>query len=78
MYSITGWRVGFAVGHREIIEAMGHLKANIDSGVFGAIQEAVGATLDGDGDAYCEQMRQRYRERREVEEMAQLSSGWGT
>jgi len=66
MYSITGWRVGFAVGHRDIIGALGHLKANIDSGVFGALQEAVGATLDGDGDAYCEQMRRRYRKRRET------------
>jgi LL-diaminopimelate aminotransferase len=66
MYSITGWRVGFAVGHRDIIGALGHLKANIDSGAFGAIQEAVGATLDGDGDAYCEQMRRRYEERRET------------
>ncbi len=66
MYSITGWRVGFAVGHRDIIGALGHLKANIDSGVFGAIQEAVGATLDGDGDTYCERLRLRYRERRET------------
>jgi LL-diaminopimelate aminotransferase len=66
MYSVTGWRVGFAVGHRDIIGALGHLKANIDSGVFGALQEAVGTTLDGDGDAYCEKMRGCYRKRREM------------
>jgi len=66
MYSITGWRVGFAVGHRDVVGALGHLKANIDSGVFGAIQQAVGATLDGDGDKYADQMRQRYAKRREV------------
>jgi LL-diaminopimelate aminotransferase len=66
MYSITGWRVGFAVGHRDIIEALAHLKANIDSGVFGAIQETVAATLDGDGDLYAAWMRERYGERREA------------
>ncbi|MDH3217681.1 MAG: aminotransferase class I/II-fold pyridoxal phosphate-dependent enzyme [Candidatus Krumholzibacteria bacterium] len=66
MYSITGWRVGFAVGHREVIEALSHLKANIDSGVFAAIQEAVARTLDGSGDAYAEVMRKHYRERRDA------------
>lgn len=66
MYSITGWRVGFAVGHRDIIEALAHLKANIDSGVFGAIQQAVGNTLDGDGDAYTASIRAEYQARRDL------------
>lgn len=66
MYSITGWRVGFAVGRRDVIDALAHLKANIDSSVFGAIQSAVGATLDGTGDAYAKWMRGCYRERREL------------
>ena len=43
---------------------MGHLKANIDSGVFGAIQEAVTATLDGDGEDYAGRMRAEYGTRR--------------
>jgi LL-diaminopimelate aminotransferase len=64
MYSITGWRIGFAVGHRDIIEALAHLKANIDSGAFGAVQQAVADTLDEDGDAYVDRIRKRYEERR--------------
>jgi LL-diaminopimelate aminotransferase len=64
MYSVTGWRVGFAIGHREIIDALAVLKANIDSGVFGAIQDSVARTLDSDGDAYADWMRSRYEERR--------------
>jgi len=39
-FNMTGWRIGFAVGHSEIVSALGRVKTNIDSGVFQAIQEA--------------------------------------
>ena len=65
-YSITGWRVGFAVGRADIIEALAHMKANIDSNQFGAVQEAVAATLDGDGDDYTAGMRAEYQARRDL------------
>jgi LL-diaminopimelate aminotransferase len=63
-FCITGWRVGFAVGRRDVIDALAHLKANLDSGVFGAIQEAVAVTLDSDGDAYADAMRREVTARR--------------
>ncbi len=65
-FSITGWRVGFAVGRRDVIEALAHMKANVDSGVFGAVQRAVGETLDKDGDRYATWMRGKYQERRDA------------
>lgn len=37
---MTGWRIGFAVGHPEILSGLGRVKTNIDSGLFQAIQEA--------------------------------------
>ena len=37
---MTGWRIGFAVGHSEILSGLGRVKTNIDSGLFQAIQEA--------------------------------------
>ena len=39
-FNMTGWRIGFAVGHSEIISGLGRVKTNIDSGIFQAIQEA--------------------------------------
>jgi len=39
-FNMTGWRIGFAVGHADIVSALGRVKTNIDSGVFQAIQEA--------------------------------------
>lgn len=39
-FCMTGWRLGFAVGNRELISALVKVKSNIDSGVFNAIQDA--------------------------------------
>ena len=39
-FNMTGWRIGFAVGNRKIIQSLRELKTNIDSGVFQAVQEA--------------------------------------
>lgn len=64
-FCVTGWRVGFAVGRRDVIDALAHLKTNLDSGVFGAIQEAVARTLDADGDAYAAAMRREFGSRRD-------------
>jgi LL-diaminopimelate aminotransferase len=39
-YNMTGWRIGMAVGNEELIEGLGRLKTNIDSGIFNAVQYA--------------------------------------
>jgi LL-diaminopimelate aminotransferase len=64
-YNMTGWRVGFAVGNKELVGALGKVKTNVDSGVFDAVQRAAVAALDGD-QACVEAQRQVYRERREI------------
>ncbi len=39
-FNMTGWRIGFAVGNKNVIAALGKVKTNIDSGIFQAVQEA--------------------------------------
>jgi LL-diaminopimelate aminotransferase len=39
-YNMTGWRIGFAVGNSEILNGLGKVKTNVDSGAFEAVQEA--------------------------------------
>ncbi|MHB8829195.1 MAG: LL-diaminopimelate aminotransferase [Syntrophales bacterium] len=39
-YNMTGWRIGMAIGNREIIAAMSKVKENTDSGIFNPIQFA--------------------------------------
>jgi len=64
-YNMTGWRIGFAVGNAEIIEGLGQIKSNIDSGAFQAIQVAGIAALSGD-QSCVEEMRSIYMERRDI------------
>lgn len=37
-FNMTGWRIGFACGNKELIAGLNKVKANIDSGVFRPIQ----------------------------------------
>ena len=39
-FNMTGWRVGMAVGNKKILEGLAKVKANIDSGIFTAVQVA--------------------------------------
>lgn len=62
-FSMTGWRLGFVAGNRELVGALGKVKTNCDSGAPQAIQEAgIRALEGGEGDQlaqYCEIYQQR-------------------
>lgn len=47
-FNMTGWRIGYVVGNREIIQALGTLKSNIDTSQFIPIQKAAAAALTSD------------------------------
>ena len=64
-YNMTGWRLGFAVGNREILAGLGKIKTNIDSGVFQAVQWAGIEALEGD-QSDVEQIRKIYQRRRDI------------
>jgi LL-diaminopimelate aminotransferase len=64
-YNMTGWRIGFAVGHKAILTGLGKVKSNLDSGVFQAIQEAGITALQLD-ETVTDGLRKIYQERRDV------------
>ncbi len=64
-YNMTGWRIGFAVGNKDVIAGLGKIKTNLDSGVFQAIQEASIVALKTE-DSVLSQIRLTYQERRDV------------
>ncbi len=45
-FNMTGWRIGFAVGKKEIVGGLAKVKSNMDSGVFQPIQLAAAWALD--------------------------------
>ncbi len=74
-YNMTGWRIGWAAGHAQVVEALGRLKSNIDSGQFQAVQYAAIQGLTGPRDAVL-QMQKVYQERRDILVDALNSMGW--
>ncbi len=64
-YNMTGWRIGFAAGSPELVEGLGAVKSNIDSGVFQAVQRAGMAALAGDQACVRENM-EVYARRRDL------------
>lgn len=64
-YNMTGWRIGFAVGNRDVITGLGKIKTNLDSGIFQSIQEASIVAL-GTDDSILSEIRDMYQKRRDI------------
>ncbi len=73
-YNMTGWRIGMAVGNRELISALGKVKTNIDSGQFQVVQEAGIAALEL-GEDVVDGIRKTYKERKKAMVEALESAG---
>ncbi|MDR4465139.1 MAG: LL-diaminopimelate aminotransferase [Nitrospira sp.] len=64
-YNMTGWRIGFVVGNKAVLAALGKVKSQLDSGVFEAVQEAGITALELD-DSVTDGIRKIYQERRDT------------
>jgi len=64
-FNMTGWRLGWACGCKEIVAALGKIKSNIDSGVFQAIQVTGIAALRTER-GFIDRMNAMYQERRDI------------
>ena len=74
-YNMTGWRIGFACGNAKLISALSKIKANIDSGIFSAIQLAGIAALEGP-QGHIQKICELYQERRDILVEGLNSLGW--
>ncbi|WP_194745334.1 LL-diaminopimelate aminotransferase [Thermaurantiacus tibetensis] len=74
-YSMAGWRIGFAVGNRTLINALTRVKSYLDYGAFTPIQAAAVAALNGPQDI-VEANRALYRRRRDVLVESFGRAGW--
>jgi LL-diaminopimelate aminotransferase len=64
-FSMTGWRLGFAVGSKELIGALTRVKSYVDTGPWLAVQKAGAATLD-QAEALVEPIRAELKHRRDA------------
>ena len=74
-YNMAGWRVGFVVGNRHIIQGLRTLKTNLDYGIFAALQTAAQTALQLP-DTYLQQVQERYRTRRDFLIKGLADLGW--
>ncbi len=74
-YNMAGWRVGFVVGNRHVIQGLRTLKTNLDYGIFAALQSAAETALQLP-DSYLVEVQNRYQTRRDflINGLSQL--GW--
>lgn len=64
-FNVTGARIGFLVGHEDVVSAFAKLRGQIDFGMFFPIQKAAIACLNGPRDE-VEAQRLKYQERRDA------------
>jgi LL-diaminopimelate aminotransferase len=64
-YNMAGFRIGMLVGNPVLVDAVGRLKSNIDSGIFRPIQYAAIEALHLPG-SWLEQRNAIYRHRRDL------------
>jgi LL-diaminopimelate aminotransferase len=64
-WNMTGWRIGWVVGNAEVVERYRHLKTNLDSGMFDALQLAAVTALT-EARSFPGDMSEIYRRRRDL------------
>ncbi len=74
-YSMAGWRVGFCVGNREIVNALTTIKSYLDYGMFQPIQIASIIALRGPQSCVGE-IAKTYENRRNVLIEGLKNAGW--
>ena len=63
-FSMAGHRIGMVVGNAEIIGVLGRIKSNIDSGIYGAVQDMAITALTSDR-SWVPSRNDIYRRRRD-------------
>jgi LL-diaminopimelate aminotransferase len=74
-YNMTGWRIGWVCGNRDVVTGIEKVKDNYDSGVFQAIQEAAVTALTS-SQKCVEDARKIYKERRDALVGGLQKLGW--
>lgn len=74
-YNMAGWRVGFVVGNRDIIQGLRTLKTNLDYGIFSVLQTAAETALNLP-DSHLKMVQKRYCDRRDFLIAGLEELGW--
>lgn len=76
-YAVTGWRLGWICGNKEVIQRFGKGKSTIDNGIFKALQKACAEILNSpEGDKYIEEANIGYERKQAIMVKGFKELGW--
>lgn len=66
-YAMTGWRLGWICGNKEVVSMFGKLKSTIDTGIFKALQKSAGEVLNSEaGEAYIKKANEGFQRKQKL------------
>lgn len=74
-FNMTGWRLAFCAGNKDLVAGLAKVKGNIDSGQFGAVQDAGLVALE-QADTAIPKMIDIYTKRRDFLVQGLQDAGW--
>ena len=76
-YAMTGWRLGWVCGNKDIISMFGKLKSTIDNGAFKPLQKAGAEILNSEeGEEYINKANKSFRKRQQIMVNGLRELGW--
>ena len=76
-YAMTGWRLGWVCGNKDIVGMFGKLKSTIDNGAFKPLQKAASEVLNSkEGDEYIKEANASFRKRQQIMVQGLKDLGW--
>ena len=76
-YCLTGWRMGFAMGAKPVIDLLATVKSSVDSGLFKGLQKAGAYALTSDeADEHIERVSKIYAKGQQVFVEGLKTLGW--
>lgn len=76
-YAMTGWRLGWICGNKEVISIFGKLKSTLDTGIFKALQKAASEVINSkEGDDYIKEANLGFKNKQEIIVQGMKELGW--
>ena len=76
-YAMTGWRVGWVCGNKNIVDALGKFKSTVDTGIFKALQKAAAQVLNSkECDEYIIQSNKAFKQKQDIMLKGLKELGW--
>lgn len=76
-YAVTGWRLGWVCGNKDVIQRFGKGKSTLDNGIFKALQKACAEIMNSpEGEKYIEEGNAGYKRKQAIMVKGFKELGW--